>query len=711
MNKFFSAIARAPKRLLDVMKRAPKRSAAVAMIAGAVIVPAALLAFGPDRPTFTWANPAPYVTFDSITDNPSVGDERNFVRIKDASATSDYTDNVALQPGKTYSVELYYHNDAASNLNEKATDATARISMPATVAAGDSATITGYLDASNANPTSVWDSATGSSSSAVALRYVQGSATFTSNGAINGQTVPDSLFTTGANLGYDAQDGTLPGCNQYAGYITFEFTVDQPNFSVVKQVSVDGGQTWGTNETTTPGSTVKYRIEYTNTGTTEMDNVIDQDTLPAGVSYVPGTSYYASANTGGQYKAIPDGVTTVGFNTGGFLPTANSFLEFQAKVADNDTLPVCGPNTLVNTATAGNADNGTKSATASLDVTKTCVTPPVYSCNALTSSLISGTEYSFTPSASASNGASIVNYIYSFGDGTSTTSTTASPVTHTYPSTTANYTATLSVTVNVNGVDQVITAPACKTQICVTVTPPAPVYTCDALISSFVSGSEYSFTPNATATNGATIVSYGYSFGDGTSTTSTTNSAVTHTYPTTGGTYKAILSVTFLVNGTNKVVTSDNCEATITISKAPVYTCDALTATLVSGTEYSFTPTASAGNGATIVNYLYDFGDGTNATSTDTTAVTHTYPTTSASYTAKLTVTVDVNGVNSVISGVNCSAAITITQTPPPVTPPVTPPALPHTGADLDLGTLLGLGALVASVGYYINSRRALLGR
>ena len=483
MNTFLRALLSTPKRAFNAAKRAPKRTATITMIAAAVIIPAALLAWGPVRQTFTMENPAPYPTFNSITDNPTVGDERNFVRIRPDDATSNFGDTVALTPGKNYQVMVYYHNDAASNLNDSgvgiAKNVTARVQMPASVAGGSSATITGFINSSNANPTSVWDEATASSSSAVALRYVQGSAKIaSSNGAVKGAALPDSLFTTGTNLGYNALDGTLPGCLQYSGYITFDFTVDQPNFTAVKQVSVDGGKTWSTSAQTTPGSTILYRIIYTNTGTTEMDNVIDKDTLPAGVTYVPGSSLYASANTGGSYKAIPDGVTTGGFNTGAFLPTANSYLKFSAKVADNDQLPVCGTNTLHNVATVYNSDNGAKSASADVTVNRTCVTPPpAYVCTALTSLLVSGTQYEFNGSASASNGATIVNYVINFGDGTSQTVTNPTNILHTYSTTGATYSPSLTVNVKVDGMTKPVTSTGCTTSLTIGTPPVIPPVT------------------------------------------------------------------------------------------------------------------------------------------------------------------------------------------------------------------------------------------
>ena len=44
-----------------------------------------VLAYGPERPTFTGEKPADYVTFNSITNNKYYGDERNFVTIKPVS--------------------------------------------------------------------------------------------------------------------------------------------------------------------------------------------------------------------------------------------------------------------------------------------------------------------------------------------------------------------------------------------------------------------------------------------------------------------------------------------------------------------------------------------------------------------------------------------------------------------------------------------------
>ena len=75
-------------------------------------------AWGPERDTFTMENPATYPTFNSITNNPTIGDERNFVRVGQINAdVTDMTDEVEVLPGHQYLVYIYYHNNAASNYN------------------------------------------------------------------------------------------------------------------------------------------------------------------------------------------------------------------------------------------------------------------------------------------------------------------------------------------------------------------------------------------------------------------------------------------------------------------------------------------------------------------------------------------------------------------------------------------------------------------
>lgn len=364
MSKFTSLIRRAPKRF----------SAVVAIIAAAIIVPVVVFAWGPGRQTFTIEQPADYVTFNSIVNNPAHGDERNFVQIKEAGASnSTYTDSISLTPGKTYTVFMYYHNNAASNLNASgagiARDTKVRAELPTVVSKGSNGTTAnGYISASNATPKVVWDDISLKNSTAgdIAIRYVSGSAKIYNNGAINGSTLPDSIITSGATIGYNALDGTVPGCNEYSGYVTFNFVADQPDFTLTKQVRLAGTTEWQENVTAQPGATVEYQLRYQNIGTTQQNNVILKDVLPTHMQYVAGSSVLKNtSNPNG--KNVSDGlVSSEGINIGDYAPNSTAYLKFSAQVA-NDRAAFCTAKSLKNIATVYTA-NGSKQDDATVEI-------------------------------------------------------------------------------------------------------------------------------------------------------------------------------------------------------------------------------------------------------------------------------------------------------------------------------------------------------
>jgi len=460
MKKFFSSLNQVPKHIWLL----------VAVIVSSIAIPAALFAWGPNRPTYTYEKPADHVTFDSITNNPDVGDERNFVRIKEDSTTSTYVDSVNLVPGKVYQVMAYYHNNAASNLNASgvgtAKNTTLKMEIPGVVKTGVKAAFTGTINASNANPASVYDEAygTNTTSADIALRYVSGSAVVTSNGAVNGAKLPDSLFTTGTYLGYDSLNGVLPGCNQYAGYVTFKIRVDQPNFTLKKQVSVDEGKTWVDDSVKAEaGSTVQYRIIYQNTGTSQQDNVSLRDILPSGVTYVAGSSQIANSTTSGAYKATVDGVTTTGYNAGSYQPQGNAYFKFSAKVPSKDSLTSCGDNTLVNTAKA-TTSGGAKEDTATVVITKECKPVAAYTCDALAVTRLTRTSMRFTTNYTVKNSTfKSVTYVIKDASGKVIDTKTSTDKTFDYTqNTVGKYTVQATITVTADGKDVTSNSEGCK---------------------------------------------------------------------------------------------------------------------------------------------------------------------------------------------------------------------------------------------------------
>lgn len=354
---------------------------ALAIFAGVILSAINVSAYGPERRTFTDQNPADYVTFNSITNNPGMGDERNFVRIREAGVGS-YVDKIDIVPGKTYEVWTYVHNNAATKYNSRehnyrglAIDTKLKVTLPATVKKGQAARVVSTISAKNANPSSVWDEATLTSSQRdVILNYVQGSAIVaTSNGAVKGRGFNNNeLFGSGSLLGYDALNGILPGCTQYTMTVVYKFTANYPDFEVNKTVSKKGANAWGENYTAKEGEVVDFKITYKNTGTVTQNNVVIQDILPQGLSLVPGTTRITTPSDQAG-KTLNDDVASKGIGIGRYSIGGSATLTFSAKV-DSGKL-VCGNNSLTNTAKAI-TENGSKQDTAKITVQKNCTTPP-----------------------------------------------------------------------------------------------------------------------------------------------------------------------------------------------------------------------------------------------------------------------------------------------------------------------------------------------
>lgn len=300
-----------------------------------------LLAWGPgSRPTFTMEVPADYITFNSITNNPKYGDERNFVRIREASG-GNFIDEVDVKAGGEYTVQIFYHNDAAKNLNLVATNTRVSAMLPSEMKAGSQHKIVGKVSADNAKPVTVWDEALLNVKEDVKLSFVANSAVIYSNGAVNGKTLANSIVEqAGAPIGYNALDGKLQGCAQFSGYVLFKVKAEStkpknPDFKIEKFVRPVGGNkdSWTKDLAIKNGDEVEYRIIYTNIGETTQTDVLIEDVLPQGVTLIPGTVELANKNTGGKYGKVSDDIIKKnGINIGSYAPNANAYIKFRAKV-------------------------------------------------------------------------------------------------------------------------------------------------------------------------------------------------------------------------------------------------------------------------------------------------------------------------------------------------------------------------------------------
>lgn len=218
------------KNLLSYVQLPKKWLVALASIFAIIGISAvAFASFGPSRPTYTWAVPADHITFNSITDNPVVGDERAFLRGAITTAAS-YSDPVTgVQDGDTVKLIMYVHNNAAENLGLVAVNTTVKVDLPSSSAANQ--TVTGYVRADNATPVEVYDTVDIASLGGkdFTMTYIPGSAKLTNNVFTSGIALSDSIVTTGALIGYDSINGEIPGCDPYSGWVTLKVSIDIPN--------------------------------------------------------------------------------------------------------------------------------------------------------------------------------------------------------------------------------------------------------------------------------------------------------------------------------------------------------------------------------------------------------------------------------------------------------------------------------------------------
>lgn len=364
--------------ILNRLKANMERISMAVMVLAIVtaVTSTAAMAWGPSsRQTFTIEKPAPHIAFNSITNNPNYGDERNFVIAKDAANTQagGWSDKITVQDNKEYLVRMYVHNNAAANLNLAATNTRVMANVPNNTA--KNIRIDGYITANNANPQQIWDEVNFTSDKEFNLTYIAGSTRYYNNVNANpGFTLSDSIVTkAGALVGYEKMDGNVPGCFQYSGIVTFRVKASvkkTPNFTINKQVRVAGTSEWKENTTAKPGETVEYRVIYTNTGETRQNNVALRDKMDAKLKYVGGSSSLKNATSPNGIKVSDKIVEKNGINIGHYESKSNAIVYYKATVPQVKDL-ACGVNTFKNTATI-DTDNGSKSDESSVVVKRDC---------------------------------------------------------------------------------------------------------------------------------------------------------------------------------------------------------------------------------------------------------------------------------------------------------------------------------------------------
>ncbi len=203
---------------------------------------------------------------------------------------------------------------------------------------------------------------------------------------------------------------------------------------------------------------------------------------------------------------------------------------------------------------------------------------------------------------------------------------------------------------------------------CVTVAEPEPEPKCVSLRMLGSGGTNKVRTFEAKANgDGATIKSYVFNFGDGTSKTITTSNAtasINHTYEP--GTYTAKVLVK---TSAGDVGNSGTCLTKLTVeppTPAPTVVCDYVK--LLEGTgsekERTFEMSATPENGATVSDFKIVYGDGQNATiannSSNKVTATHTYDE-PGTYTVRVTAN---SSLGAITNNTSCKLSVDVEPEP-----------------------------------------------
>lgn len=496
-------------KVLEMLRRGKKQVALVAVIAAAIVIPASLYALSPDRAENSKTNPIDHIDFNTYKDG-AIGHEHNFVGIREATAPNVWDDEVKVERGKEYVVRMYVHNNAASSLGLVANDVTGRITLPTTT--GRSVQIDGSISASNfgankkgnaGQPGMVYDQAKFVGDEDFNVAYIPGTLKYETN-KMN-TALPESIFTSaGALLGYDKLDGKIPGCFEYAGYVSFKVKpqfAEKVDFNVEKSVSKHGENKWVNDYKAQPGETVDYLIEYKNTGTTQQDNVVVKDKLPAGMEYINGSTKFGTKEKPEGQQAS-DNITKDGINIGSYAPGASTWVMFSAKAPAKDKLE-CGTNTLKNVARV-EIDEGYQEDDANVTVDKECKEQPEYKCTALAVSKLSDNKFKFETGYTVKGGTfKGVSYTIRNEAGQVVDTVSGTPNVAEYTQNTpGKYSVQATVTFTVDGKDVTATGEACKKAFEVP-TPPAPekIKVCDLESKKIITINKEDFDESKHSTN------------------------------------------------------------------------------------------------------------------------------------------------------------------------------------------------------------------
>jgi len=231
------------------------------------------------------------------------------------TTSSTWGDPINANVGDRVAFLFYYHNGVVGST---ATHTKVRVDLP--MEQGKTLTATSYLwsqETPYITDTVVNGQIVGRSGATIntptnaRIQYVPGSTRWFPNGSQTATQMPDGIVS---NSGLDL--GSINGCWEYAGYVTFMADIyGQSELVMDKKVAHPGETTWHDEITANPGDSVAYKLGIRNDGDITAENVTVKDILPTYMTYETGTTYYYT-------QAHPEGVKLPDtmFSTGVSIP-------------------------------------------------------------------------------------------------------------------------------------------------------------------------------------------------------------------------------------------------------------------------------------------------------------------------------------------------------------------------------------------------------
>ncbi|MCF3940638.1 hypothetical protein [Gordonia tangerina] len=186
--------------------------------------------WGPDRPTVGSTEYSAYPGFNADRDSGSYGDERNFLLAKDASnqEQGNWHDSIEVVPGNAYWLRLLVHNSARDLPQNVAEDTFVGIDIP--TCSGRAIKVFAHITASNAYPSTVYDSVVARSANPIKITAVSQSVRFLTLAHPDGTPgfgEANQMFASGVALGSpDLESGLFSGGFENSMYVVAQFRVD-----------------------------------------------------------------------------------------------------------------------------------------------------------------------------------------------------------------------------------------------------------------------------------------------------------------------------------------------------------------------------------------------------------------------------------------------------------------------------------------------------